>query len=140
MSRFVFKELFSFRSVQRTMCILGFLFFSSTLFLNFFKNILFLAKNSLMRPRLYIYMEFSLKSDNNTHEFNFFRLPKDFLPICNGDRDVLRYDFRPLRIFSHCLTVKSFPKSAGTTHPSRKSSVKICGIAVTVIADNHAHE
>ena len=33
LSRFVFKELFSFRSVQRTMCILGFLFFSSTLFL-----------------------------------------------------------------------------------------------------------
>ena len=37
LSRFVFKELFSFRSVQRTMCILGFLFFSSTLFLIFFR-------------------------------------------------------------------------------------------------------
>ena len=62
LSRFVFKELFSFRSVQRTMCILGFLFFSSTLFLNFFQKNLFLYKIWLAPRYLYIYMEFFIIS------------------------------------------------------------------------------
>ena len=81
LSRFVFKELFVFRCAQRTMCILGFLFFSSTVFFNFFQIFSFLGKKSLMNTYPYIYMEFLLKFCSCDILFAIFALLRDvFIP------------------------------------------------------------